>query len=611
MKKSYLSKQLIAVIVIAVVLAVAIPLYFFVLAPYIQRANTEPASVAEPYIEGETLNGSSLRIMTVEESGDKQVYTLGKGGEYTWSFYVSNNNIYVADYELTPCDGNNMVFLRSSLAAPMATRILPTVEELKALRYEKAVKMSAAELEALGGEDKIAISNADLASYELPVGDYGFDDLAKCHYYTATDKNGVAHKVYIGSVTPDGGNIYAMYEGRKAVYMISSTIARYFTLKATDVATPLLTAVPADASTGNYTPDEFIIYRGQEPYVRIHRYAPEEALALDRVTNSLLIKYIYDDENGEPVYNLYDTSSEYSSLLYTKFRESLIGEEVVVMAPCEAVIENAKKTYRPGKLTNEQLAAYGISKEEPYRSFYYVKGDLVNLLVFSKPESDEGGRFYYVYNPQYEFIVKVYAADVAFMEKDETFFLSNYVSMILIDNLKGLSIDSTGLKDKYANEQMNLIRVKESFTLNFEMNAAGTGKVLDESGGAKITSIKLSNGSDVPDAGKISGIKNFKTFYARLLNIKMYTNVEEQLEEINKVDLETPDVSVVYEVYSGNTHKLNFYFFGSSGSLCFYTYDEGKSRYVVESRDVAKVLKAVQLVQDGISVEAVLGGIAG
>ena len=611
MKKSYLSKQLIAVIVIAVVLAVAIPLYFFVLAPYIKRANASPASEAEPYIEGETLNGSSLRIMTVEENGDRQVYTLGKGGEYTWSFYVSNNNIYVADYELTPCDGNNLVFLRSSLAAPMVTRILPTSEELKAIRHEKAGKMSAAELEAVGGEDKIAISNADLASYELPAEDYGFDDLSKLNFYTATDKNGVTHKVYIGAVTPDGGNIYAMYEGRKAVYMISSTIARYFTLKPTDVATPLLTAVPSDAASGNYTPDEFIIYRGQEPYVRIHRYSPEEALALDRVTNSLLVKHIYDDENGEPVFNLYDTSSEYSSLLYTSFREALVGDEVVEMAPCEAVIENAKKTFRSGKLSDETLAAYGISKEEPYRSFYYVKGDLVNLLVFSEPENDEGGKFYYVYNPQYEFIVKVYAPTVSFMEKDETFFLSNFVSMIVIDNLNRLTIDSTGLKDKYLNEQMNLIRVKESFTINFEMNAAGTGKVLDESGGAKITSIKTANGSDVPDAGKISGIKNFKVMYSRLLNIKMYTNVGELLEEIEKVDLETPDVSVTYEVFTGRTHKLNFYFFGDAANLCFYTYDGGKERYVVESKDVAKVLRAVQLVQNGESVEAVLGSIAG
>lgn len=610
MKKSYLSKQLIAVIVIAVVLAIAIPLYFFVLAPYFRRANEGTASEAEPYIEGETLSGTSLRMMTVEEDADKQVYTLGKGDEYSWSFYVSGSNIYIQDYELTPYDGNHMVFLHSSLAAPMVTRILPTSEELKAIRHEKAEKMSDKELEEVGGEDHIAVTNDDLASYELPAADYGFEDLPSLNYYTATDKNGVTHKVYIGAVTPDGGNIYAMYEGRKAVYMISSTIADYFTVKVTDVASPLLTTVPEDASTGNYTPDEFIIYRGKEPYVRIHRYSSEEALALDRVTNSLLVKHIYDDENGEPVYNLYDTSSEYSSLLYNKFRSSISGSEVVEMAKCEAVIENAKKTYRPGKLSDETLAAYGISKDEPYRSFYYVKGDLVNLLVFSPPENDGDGRFYYVYNPQYEFIVKVYASDVDFMEKDETFYLSNYVSMIVIDNLNKLTVDSAGLKDQYFSEQMNLIRVKESFTLNFVMNAAGTEKVLGESGGAQIKSVTTSDGKDLPDAGDVSGVNNFKALYARLLNIKMYTNVEEQMEEIEKVDLSTPDVCVTYEVYSGKTHKLNFYFFGASGNLCFYTYDEGKERYVVESRDVAKLLRAVELVQKGESVEKVLGSIA-
>lgn len=605
-KKSYLSRQIVAAVVIVTVLAVSLPLYFAVLRPYFNRPS-ENGTETEPYIEGENLRGNSLRIMTVEE-GETTEYFLGKGSEKPWSFYVKDNNIYVRDYELTPCDGNSMIYLHTSLASPMASRLLPTSEELKALRHEKAEKMSEKELEALGGEDRIVITNEDLKNYNLPWEDYGLDDISRLNYCMTTDKNGVTHKIYIGNFTPDGTSRYAMYEGRNAVYVIGSAIAPYYTLTLEEVASPILTVVPENAQS-DYVPDTFTIYKGQKAYIQIVRYDPDVALAMDRATNSILMKHIYDDADGNPVYNMYDTSGDYSTMLYNLFRTSLFGKEVVAVSPCEPIIENKKVTYRQIDISEDVLESYGISKEDPYMSFHYKKGNLENLLVFSTPSEDEDGRFFYVYNAQYEFIVKTYAESVPFMEKDETFYMSSFVSLIAIENLDKLTVDSTGLKDKYLNELWGLERIKESFKLRYKMNGTGTEKVLDETGSPTLEEVLLSDGSPVRDAGKTDGVLNFRNLYYYLLRIKMYTNIEEQLEDINRVDLSQPDVSVTYEIYKGKTHQLNFYFYGDSGNLCFYTFDDGKERYVVDSKDVATVIRAVILVQNGQSVTDALGGI--
>ncbi len=607
MKKSYLSKQVIAVIVIITVLAVSVPVYFAVLRPYFNKPS-ENVKEAVPCIEGELLKGDTLRIMKVDENSEKQVYTMGKGQE-SWSFYISDGAIYIKDYELTPYDGNTMVALRSSLASPMCKRVLPTEEEMLDMRQKKADRLTAEEIEKWGGKDKVTLNEEDLKDYKLPLEDYGLEDPSNLNYYVTTDKNGVTHKVYIGDYTPDGESVYAMYEGRKAIYLISSTISPFFTLSLEEVASPILTTVPSNAES-DYVPDSFVIYKGTTPYINIVHYDPEAALALDRTTTSILMKHIYDDEEGKPVYNMYDTSGDYSMLLYNNFRASLFGSEVVAVSPCEPIIEDAKKTYRQLDISEEVLEKYGIFKDDPYMSFYYKKGELINLLVFSAPQTDDKGDFYYVYNAQYEFIVKVYADKVSFMEKEETYFLSSYVSMIPLDNLDKLTVDSTSLKDQYLNETAGVKKLKESFKLGFKMNAAGTDKQLSPEGGPILEKVTLSGGGAVPDAGKTTGLDNFKNFYYHLLRIRMYTNVEEQLEEINKVDLSRPDVSVSYEIYKGKTHTLNFYFYGASGNLCFYTYDEGKERYVVDNRDVGRMLKALSLVQDGKSVTEALGSIS-
>ena len=140
------------------------------------------------------------------------------------------------------------------------------------------------------------------------------------------------------------------------------------------------------------------------------------------------------------------------------------------------------------------------------------------------------------------------------------------------------------------------------------MNGTGTGKEVDEDGRPILRNILLSDGSSVPSAGDLTGIKNFRKFYSRLLGIRMYVNVEEQMEQIEKVDLDHPHVEIVYEVDSEDhrSHTLKFYFYDEAGIWAFYTLD-GEGRYIARAEDVRKALIAAKLVKEGKSVTEVLG----
>ena len=178
--------------------------------------------------------------------------------------------------------------------------------------------------------------------------------------------------------------------------------------------------------------------------------------------------------------------------------------------------------------------------------------------------------------------------------------------MLDISYLARLTVDCTALPEGYLDEQLD--RFKESFTLDYKMNGTGTGKEVDEDGRPILRNILLSDGSSVPSVGDLTGIKNFRKFYSRLLGIRMYVNVEEQMEQIEKVDLDHPHVEIVYEVDSEDhrSHTLKFYFYDEAGIWAFYTLD-GEGRYIARAEDVRKALIAAKLVKEGKSVTEVLG----
>ena len=84
-RKSYLSKQVIAILVIVTVLVVSVPLYFFVLKPFLNRGDSVEETESDPLLEGETRSSSTLYIHSVEES-DEQLYRLYNSEKGDWGF---------------------------------------------------------------------------------------------------------------------------------------------------------------------------------------------------------------------------------------------------------------------------------------------------------------------------------------------------------------------------------------------------------------------------------------------------------------------------------------------------------------------------------------------
>lgn len=143
-RKSYLSKQVIAILVIVTVLVVSVPLYFFVLMPLVNRGS-DPVKESTSFLEGEIRSSSTLYIHSVEES-DEQLYRLYNSEKGDWGFYVKGGNYALDGYESISYT-YELYTVHSVLKKTPGKHIMPSDDMLNELRAQKAEKMDAAELE--------------------------------------------------------------------------------------------------------------------------------------------------------------------------------------------------------------------------------------------------------------------------------------------------------------------------------------------------------------------------------------------------------------------------------------------------------------------------------
>ena len=609
--KSYLSKQIVAVIVIVTVLIIAIPCYFFVLAPMFERGD-KGDNIVPPHIEGETIDrNGAVYINRVEENEEEQEYFFGGAGTAEWSFYIKGDSLFIREYENAPTDGTMVVFLHNAAKNTLASsRIAPTVEALEALRKEKADKMDEAELEAAGGINSVVLTNEEAKQAEINFADFGLGDPSACKYIRTTDKNGKTHTIYLGNVSPDGGSRYAMYEGRHAVYLLSESIVDFLDITPLSVISPMLTVLPANAES-DYVPEVFEVRKDGEVIASIRTVDADKVLDMGLSTLSVLYKEIEPE-----VYNTYDTSAKYTSMLYERFRSSIYGSEVVAMAKAEVAIEDGNKVFKAGTLTAEELAEFGIVRDR--NLFIYEKDSITNYLSYSDLKTDENGKkFYYVLNDLYEFIVKVDADKLPFLSWQEADYISTYASMVYIHKLHSLKIDSSLLRDKYLNPDRGFVRVNETFYLEYKKN--GNDYILDADGSVILQNIKQANGEDVKAPTDVSGnpakddsnqvvtgVGNFRRLYNKLISIRMYINVEDQIDEIRAHEESgaPADVTVNFSMEGDlKEHVLRFYFYENTGTLCYYTYDNNQSRYVISAEDLGELLESVVTLKEGALIE--------
>lgn len=622
-KKSYLSKQMIAAIVIATVVAVALPVYFFLLKPLIEKENTPEAgpTVLEPLLAGEKHAGLNSRyerggsvFLFSAEIGDDTVFDI-KAKEGNWSFTSRNGNLFVNGYESITIS-SALFNLYSSMRAPLGVHIAPAREKLLELRAEKAAKMSEKELEEIGGLNNVVLTNEDLEKIDVDFAEYGLVDTAAADRFTFKDKEGGERTVYLGDYTVNGSERYARVEGTKAVYKLTPTMTDLFSLGLWDAMSAIVTDVTGDAATGGYVPDKFTIVRDGVTYVDIRRFDPEDALAMDRMTTSLLVRS-YKNAEDETIVNYYDTSSDYSTMLYQYFREGIFGTKVLAAAKSVMITVGDVTGPAHGEFSDEEFAQFGIDIDKPHRVLFTAKyytdeepdeeGNLpalVNYLVFSEPYTLDGVEYYNVYNTNRATIMRVKKSAVPFIEEDEEFFVGRYVSVQQMEAVDTFSVDASNLPDFMLED--GVTKLKESFKIDYLLH--GKERVRDDKYRYTINGIVLSDGSKAPDVsdGTVAS-ENFRNFYFHFGKIKLYTNVERYLSKIEKIDLENEGMSITYSVYGKDrAHTMKFYFFDEAGIWAFYTVD-GEGRYICRTEDVKTVLKGLLLVRNGESVVNALG----
>ena len=249
-RKSYLSLQVIAILVIVTVLVVSVPLYFFVLKPFLNRGDSVEETKSDPLLEGETRSSSTLYIHSVEES-DEQLYRLYNSEKGDWGFYVKGGNYALEGYESISYT-YELYTVHSALKKTPGKHIMPSDDMLKELRAQKAEKMDAAELEKLGGINNLVLTEEDLKDVEIDYAEYGFEDFSKADRFTTVDADGVEHTLYLGNTTPDGDGRYAVYKGRKMVYRLDSTASTCVGASMLNVVAPIFTEVAQHTGYGLY-----------------------------------------------------------------------------------------------------------------------------------------------------------------------------------------------------------------------------------------------------------------------------------------------------------------------------------------------------------------------
>ena len=167
-------------------------------------------------------------------------------------------------------------------------------------------------------------------------------------YWVLTDTSGKEYRVNVGDRMVSGDGYYCAYEGRRAVYVLSSTLETSILMPVEYYVTPLL--VLGLTNDNYYQVDEFTVLHGSDDiFVSVARCSDEEKMNPDALMEAKLIYPAGYKAND----------SFYGDVISTFI--SMTGTDTVAIAP-----------------TEEQYEQY-------YRSAYYQK---IITREESEPESE-------------------------------------------------------------------------------------------------------------------------------------------------------------------------------------------------------------------------------
>lgn len=233
-----LKKQKLFLSVIALLVLLAMPAYYFVIKPMTSADDTpEPPTLMEG--EGLTENHSLLMYTPLTRDDVSSIRVENSHGEYGIYYDAEDNMFFYEHNKLAECDNGIVSSLINGAITPLV------IERV--------------------AED---LSNADL--FGLSEGKYQ----AK---YTLSTFGGISHTVYIGDEAPDGKSYYCRYEGRNAVYLVSANRQAVYLKAANDIIVPNL--LPS-MEVGEYlSVKDFAVIDGEKVKVMITYLNSEESKA--------------------------------------------------------------------------------------------------------------------------------------------------------------------------------------------------------------------------------------------------------------------------------------------------------------------------------------------
>lgn len=555
--KKISQKRLEIAIACAVVLAVIIPVFIFVIKPILNKK--PPVEEIELIDDG---NGESGEVLY---SSDR-VAMMQTIGFFEASKIVMNNEN--GEWYLEYSEEDKQYYIAGHTGAPYSQATFATLlSDFRTGATQKRIFKECPDFSVYGLD-----ASSDPISYRMEM------------------PSGACHIVYIGKAVPTGDGYYARYaykgaDGklteRKALYVVTASMHDNAAMAMNDFISTIIT-MPLEQKS--YIPSQFTIFHGEEAFVNILSLSEEEIAE----SETAKVSHVYTSDGCE-----YDSGTEYTAMLYEVLMPGINGNRVVAVGSDEE------------ELSSEELAAFGINTSAP-DAWLHFKAP-IGLDANDKPielEQDvlfsaktEDGK-YYAYVMLYDTIVEIDASAIEFLSWDVAEFAEDGIYLMLVTNVKHVTYDSTKVPDKYA--AMGITRIKEGFTVT-----SVDSKTADGSPIQKVTKVVMdSTGKSVPDAidknnEKVDGIDNFKWLYASLMAVNVQFDLPDK--DASKIDLtKDADVTITIETIKGKTHTLQFYFYDTRHA--FYVYD-GDGRFYLIIDELAKVFNSIPDLQAGIAID--------
>lgn len=339
-----IGKQKRLIIIFTAVIAVLLLGYFVIVLPIVNRE--EPVETTAP-IETEAgeaigLNDRRLLFPHTVKSEMQSIEVYNEFGYYKF-FRDENDNFQIDGYEGTPINPE----LFSQLVVDCGYTLS------KAVVIENA-------------------SDEKIAEYEL-------DEASNPAKYVLTTLDGVKHTVYVGAPILTGGGYYCMYEGRRTVYVLGTTLGTTILAHIEDFVTPLLTY--GIDSNDYFMIDKFMLLRGEDPFIAVRVLDEDEKFREESLVEHRLTY---------PAPYTPSSSTYYDVLMKIA---ALQGDFTAQLG-----------------ITEEAIEKYGL--DDPAYSLYFAYKGIEYTLFISALQEDG---YYYVISPLFDLIAGVSPTTLEFL----------------------------------------------------------------------------------------------------------------------------------------------------------------------------------------------------